>query len=274
MKFLILRSYGDFMILLSSLKSSNNNDVKYIYISKHLKNLYNSLSIKPETNFYFNFIDFNIKTGILPLFTNKLFFKIENLYTIINIRKFIIKNNLSNEVIYLEQKRKLFFFNLFIHVKTNYIHKNNKNIYDSYFNLFQTEYIYTKSTKINNNIVIFPDSRKKDKMLSNYFIDKLQYSLNNYYITIARFDKKQNNSNNIYYSNFDELISIIDKADLIISSDSLPAHLAQYFEKPHFIMYNNNINHEWVTPFSNINNTFYITKDVDRVVTHINKLIC
>jgi hypothetical protein len=274
MNFLILRSYGDFMILLSSLKSSNNNDVKYLYISKHLKNLYNSLSIKSKTNFHFNFIDFNIKPGILPLFTNKFFFKIENLYTIINIRKFIINNSLNNEIIYLEQKRKLFFFNLFIHVKTNYIHKNDKNIYDSYFNLFQTEYIYTKSTKINNSIVIFPDSRKKDKILSNYFIDKLQYSLNNYNITIARFDKKKNNSNNIYYTNFDELISIIDKADLIISSDSLPAHLAQYLEKPHFIMYNNNINHEWVTPFSKINNTFYITKDVDRVVTHINKLIC
>jgi ADP-heptose:LPS heptosyltransferase len=274
MNFLILRSYGDFVILLTSIKSSNNNEVKKIYVSNHLKNLYNSLSTNLNSKFNFIFIDFNIQTGILPLLTNKYLFSIKNVYSVLKIRHFIINSNLQNDIIHLEQKRKSFFFKFLVHSKTNYIHKGNQSIYDSYFDLFKTSDIYTKLTNTCNSILIFPDSRKTEKVLSNNFLEKLQSRINFKNVTIARFDKKQDFSNNIFYSNFDQLVSIIEKADLIITSDSLPAHLSQYLKKPHFILYNNKINYEWLTPFSKNNNTYYITKEADLIVNHLKHFLC
>ena len=40
------------------------------------------------------------------------------------------------------------------------------------------------------------------------------------------------------YQNFQQLIALINDYDLIIGAESLPYHLANYLEKPHFVIYN------------------------------------
>jgi len=70
-------------------------------------------------------------------------------------------------------------------------------------------------------------------------------------------------------------ISLFNKnADIIISSDSLPLHLCQFFNKFHFGLYNNQINDEWATPISNNYNTNYLTSNIENLSKHINSYLC
>jgi ADP-heptose:LPS heptosyltransferase len=52
------------------------------------------------------------------------------------------------------------------------------------------------------------------------------------------------------HDSFDDLLALIDQADEIITADSLPAHLAQLFAKPHVIYYAKDVDYEWVTPYA------------------------
>jgi hypothetical protein len=71
MHILALRSYGDYVILLNSIKHADlKQDVKII-TSNHLKPLHEALNANFSTNFEFIFKDFGIKNGLMAFFTNK-----------------------------------------------------------------------------------------------------------------------------------------------------------------------------------------------------------
>ena len=126
--------------------------------------------------------------------------------------------------------------------------------------------------KKSDNIILFPDSRKKNKILKKTVINDISNLSGK--IKIAKFGVYDNESNFISYSSFDELTNIIKNADFIISSDSLPAHLAEFYNKPHFILYNQKINFEWLTPFCKINSTYSTTLRKDEYLEQLKKWIC
>lgn len=71
MNLLVLRSYGDYIILLNSISKSDLTNPITITVSSHLKPLHDSLHLKLPANFTFTFVDFKIKNGLLSVFTNK-----------------------------------------------------------------------------------------------------------------------------------------------------------------------------------------------------------
>ena len=90
--------------------------------------------------------------------------------------------------------------------------------------------------------------------------------------TIAKFsdgiENKNGMLNEIGYSNFTDLVEIIKKADFIISSDSLPVHIAELYHKPHWILYNHKINRNWLTPSSSSSN-YYSTFEQTNLINII-----
>ena len=82
---------------------------------------------------------------------------------------------------------------------------------------------------------------------------------------IANFGKTKNEnnqlSNQIVYSDFKELVVLIRDCDFVISSDSVPVHIAEFLGKQHVILYNDKINYNWLTPFAKKYHMFTTFKD-------------
>ena len=266
-----LRSYGDYVILLNSIKNSRDKDL-VILVSSHLKPLHDSILDDLDLKVEFKFINFDIDRGILPLFTNKDFFTMSNCKSMTSIKNYF-RLNIVKQPAFLEQRKRSTIFNLITKINTRYIHSGMKNIYDSYTEFFDSTINHFKyNMKKSDNIILFPDSRKMNKILKKTVINDISNISGK--IKIAKFGFYDNETNFISYSSFDELTNIIKNADFIISSDSLPAHLAEFYKKPHFILYNQKINFEWLTPFCKINSTYSTTLRKDEYLEQLKKWIC
>ena len=57
-------------------------------------------------------------------------------------------------------------------------------------------------------------------------------------------------------NNFKDLIKYIQEADFIIAADSLPIHLCELFNKPHFMLFPNGHPRNFITPYALDNNSF------------------
>jgi ADP-heptose:LPS heptosyltransferase len=68
--------------------------------------------------------------------------------------------------------------------------------------------------------------------------------------------KTESQNESVSYSNFEELLELINDADFIFGSDSLPIHLCNAIQKPHYILYPNNGLTAFFTPFSIANSNY------------------
>ena len=267
MNVLVLRSYGDYIVLLNAIKYSTQSQSIKIIVSKHLKPLHEALHLDLPNNYTFEFINLNIQRGLLGIFTNKYFLNFNSVKEIVTLRKYLKTKKISS--LYLEQDKRIRFLKLITGTHLQAIYHNN-NIYESFENFFASK----NTSKLNYwnkdiqepKIIIFPDSRKKDKKINKKTLLHLLelFSVKNIYPTIASFNQNlvldDRKGNQISYHNFVELVALIQMADFIISSDSLPIHLSEILHKPHWTLYNQKINNNWLTPSSK-HMKFYSTFD-------------
>ncbi len=277
-----LRSYGDFIVGLIALKNNKGPHLLNVYASKHLQPLYESLpdGSKPEVNMHF--VDLGIHNAIMGCFTNRFLFSLTGVKELIALRRSVksINNGGAIKTWYLEQYRRKFLPALFAGTHFESIHHHG-NIYDSYRSFFKQSYYHagdrTSKKEKQPVIIVFPDSRKAEKKLPLTLIDKISVSCEDRCICriadFATFKGYESGNGNVHYAkdispaekkivnevsyhNFAELIALIQAADFIISADSLPAHLAQFLNKPHWILYNQKTNIEWITPYAQERGTY------------------
>lgn len=113
-------------------------------------------------------------------------------------------------------------------------------------------------------IVLFPHSRVAAKELSPSALQDLAAVLpQGAEVQTAYFGSGpegdiQSRTAICTYRNFYELSDIVRTADLIISSDSLPVHLAMAIQVPHVIICNYKANRYWQTPFAEENESLLV----------------
>ena len=259
MYILALRSYGDYVIMLNSIKHAGIKKNITIIVSKHLQPLHESLNSQYSNNFKFIFKDFGIKKGLLSFFTNRHFFSLNSILELFSISKMIRQMEIKNEIIYLEHKTRKAFPSILFGNQLQHIYTNG-NVYDAFGRFFE---INSAELTFNLPIVhtickvlIFPDSRKKHKIIDNNTVKQLTSELIEQKIDfkIAHFDHMKtidiDSNKQVVYNNFKDLILLIKECDFVITSDSVPAHIAEYLEKPHVILYNDRVNKDWLTPFA------------------------
>ena len=78
----------------------------------------------------------------------------------------------------------------------------------------------------------------------------------------------------MYYDTFNQLALLIQDYDFIISSDSLPVHMAYYFNKPHWVIYNKKVNTEWLTPYCIEHKTYSLFNNLDILLNYVNVEVC
>lgn len=248
-----LRSYGDFVVAMYTLRGNSNAGSLQLYASRHLEPLHAALpEDKPEVCFF----DIGIRRGILGGFTNKHFATVATLRELFTWRKWIKQlPGLSHTYFYLEQWRRKWLASLFAGKHFRCVH-NGGNIYHSYSNFSGGSSLHFASPQIKpgDTILVFPDSRKTSKALPAGIVSSIRSACDGVYnVAVAQFGTPEHGTieqdiPKQYYNSFEALVKLVRTADFIISSDSLPAHLAQLCQKPHWVIYPRTVNHEWLTP--------------------------
>ena len=275
MNIVVLRSYGDYVILLNSLRNTTIKQPIHLIVSSHLQLLHDALKLDLPINIHISFTNFKIQNGILSFFTNKHFFSLATIKDLISLRQYF--KNKKKENYFLEHGQKSLLLQFFLGIKLKFIYHQN-NVYNCFNNFFEVQPFTSqhKSFTLNSSstVIIFPDSRKKNKIIGSTTISTLVMALDQKGVQykIAKFsagiENKKEMLNEIGYSNFIDLVEIIKKADFIISSDSLPVHIAELYHKPHWILYNQKINTNWLTPSSSSLN-YYSTFEQTNLINII-----
>ena len=254
----LLRAYGDFVILLQAIIRSKDKDDYQLVASKHLEELYNALSKKLNLEgVNIQFIDFGISKNQLGLFTNKHFLRTGTLQEAKLIKHYMLSNPNNGGVDYIEQDKRIGLLNVLTgqHFKALVFDKPIYETYDAFFkNKNANE--YTASSKV-NKVVLFPDSRLPKKNIPTSVIKRIQEQLaeKKIELQIAYFKNKLQVSDLIYH-NFETLIQIIEEADFVIGADSLPVHICNLIQKPHYIIYPTGYTQLFMTPFVKLNKLF------------------
>lgn len=102
--------------------------------------------------------------------------------------------------------------------------------------------IVTNRIKPIHRIYIFPDSRHKNKELPDGLILEIAkensiFGKETILVKVGKpIDMPQFNAIQLQWvENFNQLVELVSKADLLVTADSLPAHLAEYFSIPVFV---------------------------------------
>lgn len=247
----LLRAYGDFVIFLQAILRSNKKQNYSIVASSHLEPLYKALySFKDMSHLQIQFVDFGIKKGQLRLFTNRHLFHLETLRELKKIHQFIQQYPNKDSIDYIEQGIRINFLNWFTRSKFQSM-INPDFIYANYDAFFLNDIVSNESKKPIQKIVIFPDARITKRVIPIHTIQKIKYTFNTQVLKleVIRFKKKVEESDQLY-ENFNQLIGFIQQADLIIGADSLPIHLAQFFQKKHFMFFPEGGLINFLTPYA------------------------
>jgi len=275
MNILVLRSYGDYAIMLNAIQHSTAQKPIHLIVSKHLQPLHEALNLTIPENYTIEFVDFKIRNGILGIFTNKHFFSLHSLKEILSIKKYFANEKM--QLTYLEHKKRPLIFHLFSKLRVRGIYDKG-NIYESFNSFFESTSSPNRVNKVSilSNVIIFPDSRKSNKQIDNNTLNNLCQMLAkkklNVLVAKHNLDIINNCIDRHYelkgYYNFQELVELVKNADYIFSSDSLPVHIAEIFNKPHWILYNSKINSNWLTPSSKLKHN-YCTFDEIQLINNI-----
>lgn len=260
----LLRAYGDFVIAIRSALLSSSN-IKII-ASNHLYALFEAISEVVDTSkLDISFEDFDIKNDQLHLFTNRYLFRQDTIDQIKSIKAYFKnqENNNGYEDI-VEQKRRKPLFQFLTGRKFTSIVEEDQ-VYQEHAKFFQYTNIdnIPPASKSKRKFLVLPDARIEKRNLPQEIVQSIIEEVNDrdeeiqvaYFKRVSQLHKKVRIStdlifNQTVYHNFKELFAIIQEADFIIGADSLPIHISQFLNKPHFIVYPNNGSKAFFTPYT------------------------
>ena len=256
----LLRAYGDATIALHFLANSPEKNNYTIIASKHLTPLIKALGRYIDLSYLqIQFVDFGITKSQLNLFTNRHLISSNTIRQVTKLKQFV-KNNPNNEGIdYLEQNNKSGLLNLLLGHPFKAI--VNKQVYAEMGEFYKATPSIPPSNGTINKILIIPDARITARRIPENLIHYIKTKIgSDKLLQVACFDKVNNlfNKQNefVSYSNFEELLELINEADFVFGSDSLPIHLCNALQKPHYILYPKNGSSAFFTPFSIANNYY------------------
>jgi hypothetical protein len=247
----LLRAYGDFVILIQALIQSPQKNKYTLIVSQHLEPLYKELALVIDlSSIPIQFVNFGMHTSQLRLFTNKHLLSTDTFKELKQIRKFVEQNPNTEGQDYIEQSTRISAVNFLTGIAFKPMidkHQVYAN-YDIFFNNKTQRHYEIKQL---DTVLILPDARLKKRVLNLDILEPIKnyYAKKNVKTSIARFNNTIEKED-IVYTNFKELIMYLQKANFIIAADSLPIHLAQLLNKPHFILFPNGHPRNFMTPYA------------------------
>jgi ADP-heptose:LPS heptosyltransferase len=279
--YLPIRALGDFIITASVIKNNFRTKVPVV-LPSYLLEFYNAIN----GDDYFELV------GTINYDTQPAFFELYKVKDLQNLKR--LASNMLTISSFVNKKHKYILDYSSRRLRftgANFVWPSTKgNIYEEKFKLFRDEnFLNGADPRIDiiepvepgklSNILILPDSRVSSKDINENLVGLITGEFKGINIRTAYFSKKKNiKENSLSYSNFEELINLISNCDIIISAESLPYHLANYLNKPHFVIYNQSRHFklEFATPFMLKNNYYSIFtgNNAKQVAETVYKTLC
>jgi ADP-heptose:LPS heptosyltransferase len=272
--YLPIRAFGDFIITASVIKDKFTDKIPVI-LPQYLTDIFNAISAEN----YFDVIgqiDYSDQAAFNELHKVKDLTNLKRLFKDLRTFYLATTDKRNNYLLDYSSKRVSFAKGKLVWPQVNEnIYEGKTKILAQYFTpkVSKNELLpfnITSSTKI----LILPGSRLKSKVLNAGLVSMIIKGFGQNKVDIAEFGKKDGVENNVlFFSNFNKLISLINEYDFIISAESLPFHLANFLNKPHFVIYNESkhFKETFMTPYMMRNNSYGIFKE-DNHQSVINKL--
>jgi hypothetical protein len=238
-----IKAFGDFTIaakVARDYRSLNATRGINIVAGEHVRSLACALGIEHNINF----IGEQFLTDVPAIFDIKNRGVTQALKSIKYLRKGIAKSFLSSELVFdrLGWRERILGLG-----RTTHGLCRNKNIYIEYEDFFESrgykkEIKSIKQTKFINRIVVIPSARMPHRRLQKSLMTEIVNELNRRGLEVEVVliegevvDIIDNTKVKKIPREFEFLINSIKSADLLISADSLPAHLAAFFDIPVFV---------------------------------------
>ena len=252
----LLRAYGDFIVALQSLIHSAVLSKYQIIASSHLLPLFEALpaSIIPA-NLSIQFVNFGIKKSMLNVFSNRYLFQLDTFKQLKIFRFFLNQYPGEQNNDFIDNDYHKWLLELGTSHQFNAI-GSAENIYQSFQEFFKSQVPTIQfAKKENSNILILPSARITKRNLPDQLVQKIKrkhIDLNDK-VTIALY--KSTAIGVEAYSDFNKLVQLISAADFVYGADSLPIHLCNLLQKPHFILYPKSVTSQFFTPYALANNS-------------------
>jgi ADP-heptose:LPS heptosyltransferase len=252
----LLRAFGDFLIALTMASRNRLSSPVTLIASKHLEPLYEALSVTFPPNIDLQFRDFRIRNTIFSCFTDRFILHPHTITELLALRRYVRQHPVSGDH-YLENRRRLFLPAMFTGYPFRYV-VGGQHVYSAYADFFsvdkhELEDIPFTPRQQGGRVLVIPSARQPKRVISGDIIQKIlrSYGTDNE-VTIAWFKERENSfaGNEVVYKDFAGLAQLVADAGLVIGSDSMPVHMAQFFSKPHYILHPESVKDRFFTPFS------------------------
>lgn len=261
-KFVSVKAYGDFVIALNSIAKFGSSD-DILLCGDHLRPLSNVL----KSNV--NIIWLGTEASDVPaLFDSRKNGIISTLKSLHFIRKKLhSSSNYDDHLIFDSAGVRQLMLSFGRNVK--FLSQSPPNIYMAYQDFFKSSYSADigrlKIRKSSYTVGIFPDSRLQYKVIPKNVLLSISNRLassniKHNFVFVGKdryFD--DNHPRSIVINGFDRLVDAINQCDIIISADSLPAHISEFFNKPVFIL--SPVENKYWLPRSSFDFSWYSTFD-------------
>lgn len=269
--YLPIRAFGDFTISAAVIKKSGAEKIP-ILLPKYLIELFNVL----EGENIFNVVDIIQLDKYHKLFQLRKVKSIKDfrelLYEVKTIKKSLDKKN-SYLLDYKSKRARILSDKLYYPILDGNIYNSKAAFFAKHFNINAgLSHVPEKKIPI-ENIVLFPGSRLASKALSDELVASIISALKQQGFNVSTMyheSEKTLLKDVDYFRNFTALKKLVVSADLIISADSLPLHIANFFDKFHFVIYNGKENYQWETPSTRYYNSSAVyTNNKNEVIKKI-----
>lgn len=273
---LFLRSFGDFTIAISVLEHLPSEQRPACMASRHLEPLYRDLvAYRPSSALKISFVDIGISKKILGMFTNRHLLSLDSLKEVRELKRLLHSTEMHARPVF-EQYRRLWLLRIWIGGGWEAVHGKG-NVYDSYgerYGVKRNELAFDANRSNDfKRVLILPESRKKSKAFSFEFMSQLMHTLQSrgYQVITAFYASIPGDFKGVAkkHQAFMDLIRLMEEADVVVTADSLPAHLAQWMGKPHFVFYAGQPDPEWLTPFCRLHGSYDTMKNTGNLLDFI-----
>lgn len=233
----VLKSFGDLMIAINSLSKSQNTNLPELLLGSHLLPLLDAIGYES--------MDYHvIDTGasVPALFNIRIDGAAAGIISFLKLRRELSVAGFRSKMRFIVESADFREWLVFFPRDVISLPRAN-NIYLAYQKyLINNPVDISISPRLCTKILICPESRVSTKCFNEELIEKL-LSINlsvNMRSTLAKTPKLKLNkstpeSDVLTISTLNQLAAAIKDSDLIVSADSLPAHLAEFYQKPCFV---------------------------------------
>jgi hypothetical protein len=272
--YLPIRAFGDFIITAAVVKGQFREKIP-VLLPRYFDEIFRAIGAEE----YFEI------AGTLPFGNQPIFFQ---LFTLTRSKNWLRLKTDIKMILATVNRRDTYLLDYSSRRLSFFWPNKQENAYTGKLELFsrffemgdrqQVKLIAAPQLNQNSRVLILPDSRVAVKQIDAKLVGMIREHFTGPVFDVASFSTYTLSDGGKSYQNFSQLIELIGNYDFIIGAESLPYHLANYLQKPHFVIYNQSRHRKdtFMTPFM-IKNQSYVLAEKNQpeaVLKQIGQFFC